>query len=408
MKAIGRALSAGTIIVLTASLASCSALLGLTDPTIDENAAGGDASTDSLTSGDALLTGDGTAGEGGDGGACGDPMTSANDCGRCGHSCLGGICSGGQCQPIMLASMQQRPLQVAVSATSVYWTNAETSQIMKANKIVGGDAAIFAVGADVSSPWGIVVDATTVYWANNDFGSSGGGIRSCPLAGCPGGKPTTLATNDNAIDVAVDGRNIYFTVGASYAVLQADKLDGGHLLNFPTGSSTPFHVAVDAHNMYWTSNDNNVFGLPIDGGALLTLGVLNGDFPGGITTDSTGVYWGVQKNTGSGTVNKSSTTAGSILKSYGATNPDPANIVVDATHIFWTNRGTGSNLQPEMVTNDGTVLSCPLDGCDKGEGLKTLAAAQHNTLGLAQDNDAIYWTTNPPTGGGTVMKVAKP
>jgi hypothetical protein len=390
------------VIVLMAFVVSCSAILGLTDPRIDESIAATDAMpdtrTDAMTSGDALVVGDG-----GDARTCTD-MTTSTDCGRCSHSCLGGECLAGQCQPITLATNQQRPLQLAVSGTTVYWTNNFSDQIMSADKFDGG-ATVFASGADVSSPWGIVVDATSVYWTNHAF-STPGGIRSCPLAGCPGGKAVTLATTPSAIDVAVDARNIYFTTNSTTAVLQASKLDGGGLLEFPTGN-TPFHIAVDPKNMYWTSNSNNVFGMAIDGGAVQTLGPLNGDFPGGITTDSTGIYWGVDFNVGSGNVNKSAANDAGVLKSYGSTNPNPLNIVVDATRIYWTNVGAGSN-QGDIMTSDGSVLSCPLEGCDKGERLKTLAAAQHNALGLAQDNDAIYWTTNPPGGGGTIMKVAKP
>src|SRR5215471_1470026 len=41
---------------------------------------------------------------GGDTGQCGDTQTSADNCGRCGHSCLGGTCDKGQCQPVTLAT----------------------------------------------------------------------------------------------------------------------------------------------------------------------------------------------------------------------------------------------------------------------------------------------------------------
>lgn len=378
---------------------SCSAILGLTDPRVDESAAASDAMADTMISGDAVVMGDG-----GDARSCGEPTTGTN-CGRCGHSCLGGECLAGQCQPITLATMQGRPFQLAVSGDAVYWTNNFSDEIMRADKVDGG-ATVFASGADVSSPWGIVVDATSVYWTNHAFAATAGGIRSCPLAGCPGGVPVTLSTNPGVIDVAVDARNIYFTMDTPFAVLQASKLDGGGLLEFPT-SNSPFHVAVDPNNLYWTNSGNNVLGLPIDGGALLTLGALLGDRAGGITTDSTGIYWGVEFNAGSGSVNKSTATDGAILKSYGMKNPNPVNIVVDATRIYWTNLGTVIGAM-DMMTSDGSVLSCPRDGCDKGEGLKTLAGSQHNALGLAQDNDAVYWTTNPPGNGGTIMKVAKP
>src|SRR5271165_4916495 len=32
--------------------------------------------------------------------ACGDVQTSSQNCGSCGHDCLGGACTAGKCQPL--------------------------------------------------------------------------------------------------------------------------------------------------------------------------------------------------------------------------------------------------------------------------------------------------------------------
>ncbi|MEO6420859.1 MAG: hypothetical protein ABIP39_15710, partial [Polyangiaceae bacterium] len=81
MKTFHRALISGASVAGAAFVISCSAILGLTDPSVDENAAAGDAAADTLTAGDALLTNDGPTGDGGEGGTCGDPMKSVTDCG---------------------------------------------------------------------------------------------------------------------------------------------------------------------------------------------------------------------------------------------------------------------------------------------------------------------------------------
>src|SRR5687768_7515719 len=61
------------------------------------------------------------------GAGCGDVATDAQNCGRCGHSCLGGLCDKGVCQPIVLAADQPGPQEVLVDATRAYWTNFGTT-----------------------------------------------------------------------------------------------------------------------------------------------------------------------------------------------------------------------------------------------------------------------------------------
>src|SRR5688572_29963206 len=73
-------------------------------------------------------TGDDAAGEppSMDGGAsCTgvDLATDRDHCGACGHSCIGGLCNQGICQPIILVADQDGPQEVVVDATRAYFTN---------------------------------------------------------------------------------------------------------------------------------------------------------------------------------------------------------------------------------------------------------------------------------------------
>jgi len=104
-----------------------------------------------------------------------DAANVANDphhCGACGHDCLGGECTAGVCQPVILARSPQ-------------------------------DAPIFDVA----------LLADSVVWATNDEPLSGGpnhGLYFCPKTGCPD-PPVNLADGShNPIAIATDGEKLAY------------------------------------------------------------------------------------------------------------------------------------------------------------------------------------------------------
>ncbi len=66
----------------------------------------------------------------------------------------------------------------------------------------------------------------------------------------------------------------------------------------------------------------------------------------------------------------------------------PQAIAVDATGVYWTNRG------------DGTVMKLPAGGAIP----TTLASCQDEPMRIALDATSVYWTTY---AGGTVMRASK-
>jgi hypothetical protein len=105
-----------SLLVLACGPAACNAILGhqpgtliepdASDAAQSEAASGHDASQDVSVDGnvDAPATTDAGVDVASDAeGGCGDTQTSPDDCGTCGHSCLGGACVGGQCQPALIA-----------------------------------------------------------------------------------------------------------------------------------------------------------------------------------------------------------------------------------------------------------------------------------------------------------------
>jgi hypothetical protein len=177
-----------------------------------------------------------------------DLQTSSSSCGACGHSCQGGACKAGVCQPVPLASgpalwlqtdgtyvfwtdfgqtngkltrinvdgsirfpiasYQAYPDGLSLDATSVYWVNYGSGQVMHANKD-GTDVHVIATSAG-GNPFWVAVDDTDVYWSNNVAPDSGGGIYRAPKTAVNATPTTFAARRGYPRGVAVDRDAVYW------------------------------------------------------------------------------------------------------------------------------------------------------------------------------------------------------
>jgi hypothetical protein len=112
--------------------------------------------------------GDATSGNdviGPDGGCdAGAFATDPNNCGACNHSCLGGGCEAGMCQPIVLATGQFSVYTLAVDSKNVYWATALTVGNVQKCAIGGCGGIPTTLSAGENSAQGPVVDSKSVYW----------------------------------------------------------------------------------------------------------------------------------------------------------------------------------------------------------------------------------------------------
>lgn len=309
-------------------------------------------------------------------GTCLDVSADPANCGACGHDCLGGACSAGACQPIVLASASE-----AVDAANVYWVTYWGS-LWKVP--LGGGDATEMVHLESSPPGGlasIAVHGGKVYWtssvdttvrsiptvggevtaltsqagilytiAANDTGVYWGysPVQAKILRLAPGAtSPTLVALKVNRTKIAVDQTHVYYGHDTLDALMKA-PIGGGEAIEL--AKNAPAHkLVVDAKSIYWTSG--NVTGIDVGKGKVSRM-PLAGGTP---VVLAEGLNW-------------------------------PAGIATDAENVYFTDR------------HDGKVMRVPL----AGGPVVVLAEQQYSSLAVVLDDKAIYWI-----GAESITKLAK-
>lgn len=433
----------------TAALTACSAIIGTRDLTLVADDAGSEdaaSGTDTATGRDVGApsdTGTPDSGSSTDGGADATPHDGAvtdaradatdasptctanttNDpanCGRCGHSCLGGLCTASVCQPVAIAQGQDNPYGIAVDATRVYWTTYGGWTVMAANKD-GSSATVLATDAvgNVSSPVGIAVDDTYVYWVNHELPTSppdppAPSIARCAKTGCAL-KGTVIASNFQYGDeVEVDTTSAFWTESFGHNVGRVGK-GGATPGSIVTGlDPAPNDLALDDTFVFFGTDSTvariaKTAPLTTDGGAYQVLFTGSGLNATGLVTDDTNVYWAVVADPGLVEyVPKAGPGAGGTPRVIAAQQQSPYDVAVDATNVYWTSFGPDSS-PGAFAYLESTVSTCPKTGCPAA-GPTVLARHQHHAHHLAVDDVAVYWTDKGSNGNateGAIMRVAK-
>jgi hypothetical protein len=329
-------------------------------------------------------------------GQCIDLQTDPHNCGVCARDCQGGACQGGVCQSFVVASGSavSDPRDLAVSARSIYWSEATTYGWIFSVPLGGGTP--FTVSGGDEGPSALAIDTTSVYWLDSAGpcdASAGcyGNLFKAPLGGGPMVSLYSGGSGMITKDIAVDAINVYWTdpgLPGGPSVMSV-PVNGGTPTTIASGLLNATNIALDAANVYWSAPSgvanvpSAVMTVPKAGGTPVTLAVANN--PMDLAVDSTNVYW---IDDGTSSVMTVPTRGGPPTTLVSNVFVPGSGIAIDVTNVYWS-----SNTALMTVPKSGGTPMTVTSG--NGAGAAT---------SIAVDSSAIYWIG---AGAHVILKVAK-
>jgi hypothetical protein len=371
--------------------------------------AGGDAGDDSAihvkpddaagdsASGDSAPTTDAHPEGGCSGLVCGGQCVpnDVDNCGACGHSCLGGACDAGVCQPVTLAATPNSAYYIAIDTNNVYWTGSSSTGggVYGCPKAGGCGAGTPLYAMDGHLVFGLAAPSPSSAYANDLYGSavnSGVDNYFLQITKSPPGGTSILGSPYTPLDAAFDNAGSWVYIvdqdGPSSPPaggLDRIKPDGSQFSRFLSGGLSPGADAlmgIDGQNVYVADTYNNrVIYCPLSGSSCVMGTVMLVTAPNAAYSDGSNVWVAAGKyGSSTGTISKCpvSTNCGGSATTIAAGQGLPWAVVADASNVYWTNR------------SGGQVSRCAVGGCG---GSPTVLATVAAPGPIVADATALYW-----------------
>ena len=339
-----------------------------------------------------------------------DTGSDPSNCGRCGHDCLGGNCSAGACQPVVLYT-GGTPVGIVVDGPTLIVTIQgslpESGYVFRcAASDCGSTKTVLASG--FADPWFPAKEGASVYWVDfggDDAATTPGSVLGCPENGCPDAGPLLYPLEGggpeggtNYTGLAVDSTYVYWAsitnlIGSVYRCAPTEC--ASTLAQLGSGFGIPYAVAVDASYIFWIDLDTSqVFrcALPSCGDnpeIFANVDLSSSSVPlSGLALYDGNVYW--TQGVADGSVFRCPTSGcGGAPTTVATHQGDPSFVAVDDSGVYWVNSG------------DNSIAHCPLEGCAR----PTVIARTLAPFAIALDPQNIYFTS--ATVAGKVLRVAK-
>lgn len=304
---------------------------------------------------------------------CETNLQGTNNCGQCGHNCLGGQCVDMVCAPFTLLTASDIS-KCAQSETTIYYRAASTIHSITKNGLYGGPLK-------ESEPiWNLTIDDSSIYWTR-DYDVYGG-----PLSG--DSFQVLASGSDIATYSATDGSFIYWvTLPINIYRLSTSDPDASpellHASADDASGSAPGGLFVDGSSIYWiefAAGGANLYRMSKDHpGEPAVLLVTDGPYGTCKTQDDEFVYYSVADNAIART-NKVTGETGIVV-----TDTACEEMTAGFGRIYWSDK---------MNPPGFRVLSALSDGTD----IQVLASGEGAALCVLVDSDRIYWSEYDQVG----------
>jgi hypothetical protein len=244
---------------------------------------------------------------------------------------------------------------VAATSTDVFWTSVSTPGNGTISRFVDSTSKVTPVVSGLDLPEGITLAGNSIFWTEFDSGN-------IFKASTSGANKTQVATANYPYRIVSDARYVYWTNEGTASttppdgsVARFDYLNGTMAETLAQGQAIPRAIALElgtdgnATHVYWANfaEDGEVVRLDLSGGKpeVLAKGLKR---PNGIAIDATDVYW---TNRGDGTVMKlaKNAQAGAQPTTIATDQSAPGAIVADQTGVYWINAGPSDVSQGAIV-----------------------------------------------------------
>jgi hypothetical protein len=324
-----------------------------------------------------------------------DPRTSADNCGACGHSCLGGTCQAGRCQPMVIAPLTRTwDLKVQNDLLVMVVQNGVGTM----PKIGTSDSP--AILAQSNQPIDLEVAGGRVYWGDlirSDF-PGGDRVLSIPLAAA-GATPTV--EREEAFfpcGFASDGTNLLWLEQEQRRLYIKPLAGGAPTAQEEVGESCA--VAADAGYVAWIDRGAPLTAtgrvLAMEAGGAIRPVAERQLAPIDVALNATHVYWAEEgdfyETYADGTIKRAARSGGTPQVIAMAVR-QPIALALDATHVYWIEKLTSR------------IRRAPL----AGGTAETVAEVDAPPIALALDETAVYFNTriDDDTTQSNVYRVAK-
>jgi hypothetical protein len=307
-------------------------------------------------------------------------MNDTNNCGACGHTCMGATCTGGFCQGTeVLECSDGMPTIAGIDKTAGYiWANCGTTVTRAATNppailneleyypVTYGNGA--TSGGTLSNISFAQVVGSNIYWVEIHTNFDGGLAKQSTFVKTPtaSNSVTQMFTIDGQVtDAAFDANHVYYDNPADSGNLWRFNLDGTGGVKI--GPPASWGIAQDATNLYYSTADT----------ISVTHGVRVAKAGGGVTTVVSDT--GLPANTGNRWF-----------------------FAVDATNFYYgelTSGQVGGCSMPGFGVYGGSLT---------GSGTSQMLVPKAFTQGLVADNGEVAWLGPDCTAGMTLLETYRP